>query len=109
MTCIFIEAVDNELDSGWYTAFFFLIGFVVISVLVIIIYLHSIKNNIKYYINGVLIYKQKYRKNEKIVLYKYDEVDKWYVDEECTILFEEGKMLKNDIKLYAFDKSHDYK
>lgn len=109
MMNIFIEAVDNELDSGWYTAFFFLIGFIVVSFLVIIIYLYSMKNNIRYYINGVLIYTQKYRKNEKIRLYKYNDVDKWYVDEDCTVLFEEGKMPKRDIKLHAFDKLYDHK
>lgn len=107
MTKIFIEAVNNELDSGWYTAFFFLIGFVIVSIFVTTTYLYNIKNNIKYYLNGKLIYIQKYRNNEKITVYKYNKIEKWYIDEDCTVLFEEGKMPKHDVKLYAFDESYD--
>lgn len=98
---IFIEAVNNELDSGWYTAFFFLIGLSLIFLVVICVSLCNIKNEIRYYSNGVLIYTQRYRRNERIERYVYHEMQQWYIDENCTILFEEEKMPNHDLKLYA--------
>ena len=98
----------NELDSGWYPALYILIGISALLIIGIVIYFLNLKYRIRYFVNGQLVNTVYYKKNASISQYTYNEIENWYVDEECTEIFVQTTMPDKNIKLYATISNIDY-
>lgn len=101
----FLENTENQLDSGWYPAFYFLAAISFVFLVVGIIYIITIKYRIRYFVDEELVHLVYYKKRKPIEPYTYHGITKWYKDSDCTILFTETVMPDRNLKLYAKTKN----
>lgn len=97
----FLENIENQLDSGWYPAFYFLAAISFVLLIAGIVYIVTIKYRIRYFVDEELVYFVYYKKGKPIEQYTYQEITQWYKDPECSVLFTQTTMPDRNLKLYA--------
>ncbi len=108
---MFLDAVKvpaDELGKNWefFATFTIILG--VSPWLGLIVYLLFFKKyRIRYFVDGILVKTIHYKKKQKIEEYNYQDINKWYLDENCTLLFCEEVMPDRNLKLFA--KKEDVK
>lgn len=56
---------------------------------------------IRYFVDNQLVHVCYYKKKAIILDYSYQNLNKWYIDEDCTIVFEDEVMPNKNIKLFT--------
>lgn len=70
--------------------------------IVLLVYLVFFKKySVSYFVNDELVHKTYYKKNSKLNDFTYNEISIWYVDEECTKIYDNETLIKDNIKLFA--------
>ena len=95
----------DELGKNW-EIFAFIASFLAISLwVVLIIYLLFFRKfRIRYFVDGVLVHTSYYKKKENIEKYSHENVENWYLDEECTKVFTGKVEESKNYKLFAKTK-----
>ena len=91
----------EELGYNW--SIFEIIAIVVATLpwIVLIVYLVFLKKyRVRYFVNGELVNTAYYKKNQIINDFKYNNISKWYLDEECSAEYINSNITDN-LKLYS--------
>ena len=91
----------DELGNNW--VIFEIIAIVVATLpwIALIIYLVFLKKyRVRYFVNGELVNTTYYKKNQMIDDFKYNNISKWYLDEECLVEYKNSYITDN-LKLYS--------
>lgn len=118
LTTLFLDIIANdeiidrvsadELGKYWNIFEIIVILICVIPWLCLIIYLLFFKKYIvNFYIDNQLVHQAKYRKNQLVTPYQYENISEWYIDEECTIVYEFLRSTNTNLKLYAKIKNNE--
>ncbi|MCI5788023.1 MAG: hypothetical protein PUG14_01605 [Acholeplasmatales bacterium] len=106
LVCFLTETTEME-KKAWQTGYIVLVIFALIPWIVLTIYFITLKYHVKYYVNNELVNVAKYKKNQAIEEYSYNNNNVWYKDEECSEQFTDVKMPPKNIKLYQNTVSED--
>ena len=91
----------DELGKNWIIFEIIAITLSILPWIVLIIYLVFLrKYKVRYFVDNELVHEVSYKKNNEIIFFEYDNVNVWYIDEECVTEFSEKFITKN-IKLYG--------
>ncbi len=92
----------DELGKNWYAFQIILLTLGILPWFILIAYLIFFKKfRIRYYVDGKLVYTKYYKQKDIILSYSYQDIDTWYLDEECMTLFNESVMPNKNLKLFA--------
>lgn len=91
----------DELGKNWLVFEIIAIVAATLPWIFLIIYLLFLrKYRVRYFVNGELVNESFYKKNNEICSFEYNGINKWYVDEECTVEFKKT-LINENIKLYG--------
>ncbi len=91
-------------ELGKYWEVFEILAIIICTVpwIILIIYLIFFKKFIvNFYVDNELVNVVKYKKNQLVNQYSYNDINIWYTDCECTNVYDFSKPLDSNIKLYA--------
>lgn len=103
---VFFQLLENvpadELGKNWELFQIITIILGIIPWIILIVYLVFFRRyRIRYFVDNQLVNVCYYKKKAVILNYSYQNLNKWYIDEDCTILFKDEVMPNKNIKLFA--------
>lgn len=103
---IFFQLLENvpadELGKNWELFQIIAIFLGIIPWIILIVYLVFFRRyRIRYFVDNQLVHVCYYKKKAIILDYSYQNLNKWYIDEDCTIVFEDEVMPNKNIKLFT--------
>lgn len=103
---IFFQLLENvpvdELGKNWELFQMIAIFLGIIPWIILIVYLVFFRRyRIRYFVDNQLVHVCYYKKKAIILDYSYQNLNKWYIDEDCTIVFEDEVMPNKNIKLFT--------
>ena len=99
---IFFQLLENvpadELGKNWELFQIIAIFLGIIPWIILIVYLVFFRRyRIRYFVDNQLVHVCYYKKKAIILDYSYQNLNKWYIDEDCTIVFEDEVMPNKNI------------